>query len=214
MDPRIEQVVTEIEQGKIPAILQEIWADIEPKESKCFGCGNCCHGNITVLLVEAILLEGKPWVNPRSGGCPFLTIENKCSVREIRPFVCRGYGPDRGDMGPNLVYADILDLISVGVCWHKRVGADIWHLPYPAEKGMELVRQLASQGVVALSYSSEEDLQLAIRAFRGVFREEDGKAVIEENTNYDPEGLAKDFKAAIAEKGLTIEQARSMLYGS
>src|SRR4051812_8425307 len=65
------------------------------------GCDSCCVDGLTVLPVEAALIEdaiergvaGPPSTpSAQPGRCAFLDVDGACSIYAVRPVVCRTHG--------------------------------------------------------------------------------------------------------------------------
>ena len=59
------------------------------------GCDACCVDGLSVLPVEAALIEvhgGRPPPTQREGMCAFLDDEGACTVYDARPVLCRTHG--------------------------------------------------------------------------------------------------------------------------
>ena len=59
------------------------------------GCDACCVAGLSVLPVEAALIEAlgaRPPASARAGMCAFLDGAGACSVYEARPVLCRTHG--------------------------------------------------------------------------------------------------------------------------
>lgn len=59
------------------------------------GCDACCVDGLSVLPVEAALIEvhgGRPPAQQREGMCAFLDDDGACTVYEARPVLCRTHG--------------------------------------------------------------------------------------------------------------------------
>lgn len=59
------------------------------------GCDACCVDGLSVLPVEAALIEmhgGRPPAQQREGMCSFLDADGACSVYDARPVLCRTHG--------------------------------------------------------------------------------------------------------------------------
>jgi uncharacterized protein len=74
------------------------------------GCDSCCVDGLSVLPVEAALIEahgGRPSPRQREGMCAFLDDDGACTVYEARPVLCRTHGlalksTDNGDTSRGL----------------------------------------------------------------------------------------------------------------
>jgi len=77
--------------------IQELYAQLP--EIECKGlCARECTDTIPCSPLE-MTLAAREWGNttipppPRPNGkCPYLTLENRCSVHPARPMICRLYG--------------------------------------------------------------------------------------------------------------------------
>ena len=59
------------------------------------GCSSCCVDGLTVLPVEAALIEASgrfPPAKSMPGMCAFLDESGACSIYEVRPVMCRTHG--------------------------------------------------------------------------------------------------------------------------
>lgn len=59
------------------------------------GCDACCVDGLSVLPVEAALIEAhgaRPPARARAGMCAFLDVDGACTVYDARPVLCRTHG--------------------------------------------------------------------------------------------------------------------------
>jgi uncharacterized protein len=58
------------------------------------GCASCCVDGLSVLPVEAALIESTQFVAPkqREGMCAFLDDNDRCAIYAVRPVMCRTHG--------------------------------------------------------------------------------------------------------------------------
>jgi Fe-S-cluster containining protein len=81
--------------AKIDATVAQMSARAGDALSCKRGCDACCVGGLSVLPVEAALIEAlgtRPPAQQREGMCAFLDDDGACTVYEARPVLCRTHG--------------------------------------------------------------------------------------------------------------------------
>jgi uncharacterized protein len=81
--------------AKIDATVAQMSARAGDALSCKRGCDACCVGGLSVLPVEAALIEAlrtRPPAHQREGMCAFLDDDGACTVYEARPVLCRTHG--------------------------------------------------------------------------------------------------------------------------
>lgn len=81
--------------AKIDATVAQVSARAGDAVTCKRGCDACCVDGLSVLPVEAALIEvhgGRPPPQQREGMCAFLDDDGACTVYDARPVLCRTHG--------------------------------------------------------------------------------------------------------------------------
>lgn len=87
--------------GKIDATVAQLTAHARAQGGDALackrGCDSCCVDGLTVLPVEAALIEASghqppPQAARREGMCAFLDADGACTIYDVRPVLCRTHG--------------------------------------------------------------------------------------------------------------------------
>lgn len=150
----------------------------------CKSCGKCCKSSIFISGIEASFLVGREWKNDGLG-CPFLD-DGKCSAYDVRPVVCRLFGPSR-EKSHSIALNKRMTIAHAGRCFKNKKDHPI--SPAITEEFLSFWNSLyAVSGVIALVQFKGMKNSPFIQGFP---QYKDGKLVFEQVRKFTKEEMEK-----------------------